>query len=355
MSGSDRSPRGMAMRMAMAAAEPFYAGAMLVRNKLYDKGALKTVKLPRPVISVGNLTTGGTGKTPMIRWLANWLRDEGRRVAVLSRGYKAAEGQMGDEQIMLDHQLNGPGHSMVVVRSDPDRIAGCEAVLAKYPGINVILLDDAFQHRKVARNIDIVLLSAMDPFGFGHVLPRGMLREPIRGLRRADAIVITHCEAVRTAVIEDIEKRIRISNPKAPIYRAAHKQTGLRTADVAASAPPDRSVKDLNAHQYYAFCGIGDPRLLHRYLGAIGGNYVGHRWKPDHHIYRSRELIDIRADALARGADILITTEKDWVKLSQLPDANIGNPPIWRIEVELKFQNDGDKQLSEQIRQAIAR
>jgi len=355
MSGSQRGSRAGAMRLALLAMEPFYAGAMLVRNKLYDKGMLKTVKLARPVISVGNLTTGGTGKTPMIRWLANWLRDEGRRVAVLSRGYKAAEGQMGDEQIMLDHQLNGPGQSMVIVRANPDRVAGAEAIIAKYPGINVILLDDAFQHRKVARNFDIVLVSALDPFGMGHVLPRGLMREPARGLRRADAIVMTHCEAVRTATLDDVEKRIRMLNPKASIYRATHKQTGLRTTGAAASAPPDRTMKDLLAHQYYAFCGIGNPQPLHRYLSSIGGNYVGHRWQPDHHIYRGRELADLRADALARDADLLITTEKDWVKIGQLPDAIIGNPPIWRLEVEMKLLNDGDKQLTEQIRRAIAR
>lgn len=354
MSGARRGPRAAATRMALRAAEPFYACAMSVRNRLYDKAMLKTVQLAKPVISVGNLTTGGTGKTPMIRWLAGWLRDEGRRVAILSRGYKAAQGQMGDEQVMLDRQLNGPGQSMVVVRSNPDRAASAGAILAKYPGINLFLLDDGFQHRKIRREFDIVLLSALDPFGYGHVLPRGLMREPAWGLRRATAIVITHCDCVKEAALTEIERRARLSNPKAPIYRAIHANGGLRTSGVAASSPPDRSMRDLLAHQYFAFSGIGNPRILHGALKALGGNYVGHRWLDDHHIYKGRELADLQADALAHGADLMITTEKDWVKVGQLPQATIGNPPIWRIDVELKFLDGGEMRLCEQIRQALA-
>ena len=262
---------------------------------------------------------------------------------------------MGDEQIMLDHQLNGPGQSMVIVRANPDRVAGAEAIIAKYPGINVILLDDAFQHRKVARNFDIVLVRRWIPLAWGSSAAWLDGRQPARGLRRADAIVITHCEAVRTAALEDIEKRVRLLNPKASIYRATHKQTGLRTTGAAVLAPPDRTMKDL--------LGARVLRVLrHWKSAAIASLSEFDRRK------LCRPSLETRSPHLPRQGigrpagrragprrDLLVTTEKDWVKIGQLPDAIIGNPPIWRLEVEMRLLNDGDKHLAEQIRQAIAR
>ena len=231
MSGSRRGLGAGALRLVLAGVEPVYAGAMVVRNRLYDAGISRSRDLRRPVISIGNLTAGGTGKTPMVRWLANRLRIQGHRVAVLSRGYKSAAGELGDEQIMLDRLLNGPGVEAIIMWANPDRMAAAEAALKSDSSVDVFVLDDGFQHRRVARQMDIVLLSAPEPFGFGHVLPRGLLREPVRGLRRAHAVVITHADEVAESDLLAIEKCVRQIHPTVPIHRAAHQPGGLRSAE----------------------------------------------------------------------------------------------------------------------------
>src|SRR5687768_1490731 len=195
MSGDDRRLSATLLRTALAAVEPFYSGAAAVRNRMYDSGVKATKSLPRPTISVGNITTGGTGKTPVVRWLAERLRDDGWRVAILSRGYKSKPGTLGDEQLMLDRALNGPAerHRVTLV-AHPDRLRGAREALRLRPDTDVFLLDDGFQHRRAGRDLDVVLVSATNPFGYGRVLPRGMLREPLGGLRRAGAFVITHAD-----------------------------------------------------------------------------------------------------------------------------------------------------------------
>ncbi|HSU68635.1 MAG TPA: tetraacyldisaccharide 4'-kinase, partial [Tepidisphaeraceae bacterium] len=205
------------VRSVLAIAEPFYSAAARLRNHSFDSGR-KTVKsLPRPVISIGNVTTGGTGKTPAVRWLAERLRDEGRHVAILSRGYKSVDAGLGDELTMLDRALNAPGKPAVLVRANPDRFIAGTRLLEQAPETNVFILDDGFQHRRLARNLDIVLINALEPFGFDHVLPRGMLREPLTSLRRADAIVVTHCDRVSAEAIGSVESTIRRYHPGVPL------------------------------------------------------------------------------------------------------------------------------------------
>src|SRR4051812_7733392 len=167
MSGEARGVGAAALRAAMSAAEPVYAAAVAARNRRFDRRPDLIASLPRPVVSVGNLSAGGTGKTPMIRWLAERLRERGHRPAVLSGGYKARPGELGDEQRMLDRQLNGAGQSEVFIRANPDRLAAGRAVLAEHPEADVVLLDDGFQHRRLARDLDIVLINATAPFGGG--------------------------------------------------------------------------------------------------------------------------------------------------------------------------------------------
>lgn len=191
LSGQDRSLSVRSLRSLMAITEPIYSTAMLARNAAYDRGILQTRKLPRPTVSVGNITTGGTGKTPVVIWLANRLREAGRRPAVLLRGYRATAG-FSDEQQVLNRNLNQNSESEIPVKANPNRIAGAAGVLHHHPNVDTFVLDDAFQHRKVHRNFDLVLINATDPFGYNHVLPRGLLREPLSGLGRATAFLLTH-------------------------------------------------------------------------------------------------------------------------------------------------------------------
>ncbi|HWE94388.1 MAG TPA: tetraacyldisaccharide 4'-kinase [Tepidisphaeraceae bacterium] len=349
MSGGRRGAPAMLARAALAAAEPFYAGAMVLRNRLYDAGIRPARPLGRPTICIGNLTAGGTGKTPMVRWLAGSLRDAGHTVAVLSRGYKSADGKPGDEQIMLDRCLNGPGTKPVAIFANPSRVNAAAGALRDNPAIDVFLLDDGFQHRAAGRDLDIVLLNATDPFGYGHVLPRGLLREPVRGLSRAGAVVITHADRVGEAELNGIEQRVRRHNPAVPIYRATHAPAGLRTPGVASAAAPDRTLEDLGTRRFFAFCGLGSPAALHHQFQSLGASYIGHHWFADHHPYTAHDLATLRAKAAAAGAGVLVTTEKDWAKIADLPGARDGSPEIWRLDVEIRFLAEGGSRLLEQV------
>ncbi|HZN68123.1 MAG TPA: tetraacyldisaccharide 4'-kinase [Tepidisphaeraceae bacterium] len=347
MSGEARGGVATLLRVATSAAEPFYSLAASARNRLFDIGAFRSVRLPRPVISVGNITTGGTGKTPLVRWLAAQLHDHGKRVAILSRGYKATPGTLGDEQLMLDRLLNGPGASnKVSIAANPDRVAAATALLRDRPETDLFILDDGFQHRRVRRELDLVVISATSPFGYGRVLPRGMLREPLRGLSRASAFVVTHADAADPAALERIEREVRRHNPDAPLYRAAHVQSALRR-DGGEVVPLDA----LRERAWFAFCGIGDPLAFLNQLQSAGGRRAGFHAFPDHYNYTPDDVATLKRDAAAAGADVLVTTEKDWAKLSRLPVAREtdGAVPIWRADVELQFMADDAARLWDQV------
>ncbi len=334
ISGQDRSwPAGLA-RLAAAAAEPAYATAMRVRNRLYDAGLKRTHDLGRPAVSVGNITTGGTGKTPVVAWLAGRLVQAGRRPAVLLRGYGSTGGGDGDEVRVLRRTLG----EAVPVHADPSRVAGAAAVLWDRPGVDLFLLDDAFQHRRAARSIDVVLVNAADPFGHDHVLPRGLLREPLGGLARADALVLTRCDAVPPERLTAIEAALRVRNRTAPIYHCDHVHVGLWLPVTGTEEP----VSTLADRPFFAIAGIGDPDALDAQLRRYGPAYAGHRWYADHHRYTAD---DVAALGPAAGATRLITTEKDWVKLADvLPPGT----DVAVLRLGLRFRaGEGDRLLDQ--------
>ena len=351
MSRREKGPRAALLRGALAVAEPFYAAAAVSRNWLFDTGLRKTTRLPRPVISVGNLTTGGTGKTPAVRWLAERLSDAGRRVGVVSRGYGATPGELGDEQLMLRRLLNESGAARdVAVVAHPDRVAAGRRLLGKRPEVDAIVLDDGFQHRRLARDLDIVLVSAANPFGYEHVLPRGMLREAPRGLVRAGAVILTHADRATEDQVLAIERRVRAHNATVPIYRAIHAPSALRVADDERPLPANA----LRGSRWFALSAIADPEAFVRQVRSIAGDGAGQRSFPDHNDYGGADLVAVRRDALAAGADAIVTTEKDWAKLRTLPGAVTGTPPIWRLDVVIRFTRDADEQrLWEQVLRVV--
>lgn len=351
MSGDERGARAALLRATLAAAEPVYGWVAAGRNKLFDAGLKKAHRLPRPVISVGNITTGGTGKTPVVRWVAERLRDDGRRVAVVARGYGAEPGQLGDEQVMLRRLLNGNGAAdPVIVVADPDRVAAAERVLSERPQVDAFVLDDGFQHRRLARDLDIVLVSATSPFGYGRLLPRGMLREPIGALRRAGAVVLTHADQVPAAELEGIEQRIGQFNPDVPVYRASHAHAALHTGAEGTTRP----LEELRTRSWFAVCGIGDPATFVRQLQSVGGRCAGYRWFSDHHHYTKADLADVRREAGAAGADVVVTTEKDWAKMESLAPVPGADVPVWRVDVQIQFAKDGEARLWDQVRRAAS-
>jgi tetraacyldisaccharide 4'-kinase len=337
------------MRAATAALEPGYASAMRLRNRLYDRGLLRSYPLGRPAISVGNLTAGGTGKTPVVRWLASAMRRRGHSPAILTRGYMRGSNIQSDEATMLHQQLNPPDLQPIAIEANPDRVAAAAAVLNRSPTTNLFILDDAFQHRRAQRDFDLVLIDATRPFGFNHVHPRGLLREPLSGLRRADALLITRADMATPDELQALTDKLRKWNADVPIFVSSHCHAGLLDDD-----GKPLPLELLGENPFFAFTGIARPDALDRQLQQWGKHYCGHRWFGDHHSYTEADLRSIIAEAQSRGATALVTTSKDAVKLQPWRTLyNDSRLPLWRLDLAVRFQGNDEERLLKQISDAM--
>lgn len=341
MSGEARGVGPTSLRALLSVAEPAYATVMRARNALYQSGLKRSHKLAQPVISVGNLTAGGTGKTPVVRWLATQLAE--LKPAILMRGYRAEQTGVSDEAAMLQSQLA----DIVTVEAQRDRFAGAAAVLSRRPETRVFLLDDGFQHRRVKRDFDLVLINALEPFGYGHVHPRGLLREPLAGLKRASAFIITRVDQATPDDVTRIESHLRRYNTAAPIFHASHKLTSL--VDASDTSQP---IETLRGKRVFAFCGIGSPQAFFTALRSHT-DLVGEHAFPDHAAYARDDIAALASAAKTSGADLLVTTEKDWSKLKSLPEANASIPPIARVDMDIRFRADDGERLLSLIRSKL--
>ncbi|HMB02364.1 MAG TPA: tetraacyldisaccharide 4'-kinase, partial [Isosphaeraceae bacterium] len=261
--GEARGPAARAARAGLGLAAGGYRWAVALRNLGYDRGWRAVHRAAVPVLSVGNLTLGGTGKTPMVEWVARWYRRHGLRVAILSRGYGPGAG-MNDEGRVLEENLPEVPHLQGRDRAALARIAVEELET------QLIVLDDGLQHRRLARDLDLVLLDALDPFGTGRMFPRGLLREPLGALRRAGVVVLSRADLIDGA-------------RRAAIRAAAERRAGpLRWAEAriaprdlvdaeGGSSPPS----GLAGRAVVAFCGIGNPEGFRRTLAPLCGEVRG--------------------------------------------------------------------------------
>ncbi len=275
------------------------------------------------MISVGNITTGGTGKTPLVAWIVNFLKLRGSEVkpAILTRGYRA-EGGQSDEATLLERLTGVP----VIVNAD--RVAGAAAAVAA--GANVLVMDDGFQHRRLKRDLDIVTIDATCPFGFEKVLPRGLLREPLSALKDCQVIVITRCDQVSGAALADIKNRLSRLAPTAIIAESVVKPVSISGAD--GKCEPASS---LAGKKIWAFCGLGNPEAFYRTLSDLRAQLVGQTTFNDHHAYSAADLHFLTQQAQSAGADLVITTSKDAVKL-----AGLGNELVQKIhwlQIDVEF------------------
>jgi len=308
-----------------------YKIAVGLRNFCYDKHLLRTVDVGAPVISVGNITTGGTGKTPLVIWLCRFLERRPLRCAVLTRGYRVAGAGFADEPVILARSC--PGAKIVV---NPDRVEAARKI-ASESGADVLVMDDGFQHRRLKRDLDIVAVDATCPFGYGRVLPAGLLREPVKALRRADAVVITRYDQVTTEQVRRLQKQIEQIAPQMVIAKAVHKH-------LCAKAAKGRtlSISELKEKVIFAFCGVGNPDAFMNRLKEYGLNVVGSKVYSDHHDYSSEDISGIYDEARKRGADLILSTEKDWVKSSLLVPRD-DDIIFAYLAVELEFIDGVDK------------
>jgi tetraacyldisaccharide 4'-kinase len=342
IAGRSNGPLASATRGMLAAAEMPYAWIMQLRNRRYDAPS-RTFDLGRPTVSVGNITAGGTGKTPVVHWLASRLLEQGQRPAVLMRGYRKAGATGSDEQRMLQTLLPA-----VPVEANPDRIAGARDLLARADQTTCFILDDGFQHRRARRNVDLVLIHAAEPFGFGHVHPRGLLREPLGGLRRASAILLTHAsEPSPEAVLRTQEIIGQYSS--APVFHCDHVNLTLRPADDGRSV----ELSDLAKMPFVLFAGIGQPQTLAGSLRRFALSYRGERFFDDHHHYTEADLVGLAELCRASRAEALVTTEKDFAKLQELIAKVPQLPPIFRLQLQIRFWEHEEFALLEMITAAL--
>jgi tetraacyldisaccharide 4'-kinase len=305
ISGQRRDPMAVLLRWGLSVGEWPYCLATAVRNRRYDRGRAEVCRVGVPVVSVGNLTAGGTGKTPLVAWLARWFRQQGVRVSLISRGYGAQYGSRNDEARELEWRLPDVPHLQ-----HPDRVAAAEIAIAELE-TQLIILDDAFQHRRIARDLDIVLIDATEPFGYDHLLPRGLLRESVRGLHRADAIVLSRCDLVSAARRTELQQHVRRWAPAATWVEMVQQPAGWLTA-----SGQRRPVDDLKSARVLAFCGIGNPEAFRQTLARLGCQLSDFRAFPDHHAYDAASVQQLVDWATHSDATAIVCTHKDLVKLT---------------------------------------
>lgn len=344
--------RASALRAILRALSWIYAGIVQARLALYRARVLKASPPGVPVVSVGNLTVGGTGKTPLVEKMARDLAEAGRRVVILSRGYKSRRkpllarlfqktrgrsdlfaprivsdgasllldsSEAGDEPFMLASNLRG-----VPVVVDRDRVKAAALAIAEF-GAEVLLLDDGFQYLRLARGVEIALVDRQAPFGTGYLLPRGTLREPPKNLRRATHIFLTKCDGTPH---EDLIAQIRRWNRTAEIIECTHRPLHLRNFFTGQTLPLER----LHGLKIGAMSGIARPESFEGALRQLGAHLELTKRFADHHRFSTREVEDFLRRCARRSLEAVVITEKDAVRIPRIPEPEI---PLLYLRVEI--------------------
>ena len=384
------------LRLLLGVAACGYSLVIRLRNLLYSKGWFKTHRVNAAVISIGNITTGGTGKTPLVAWLCNEiaqnpkLKTENCQCAVLTRGYKATQNSKLKTQNYFDEPaILAQSCPQAKVMVNPDRVAGAAEAISF--GANVLIMDDGFQHRRLARDLDIVAIDATMPFGFGRMLPAGLLREPITALKRAAAVVITRSDQVTEPQLTEIENRIRNIKADIVIARSIHAPVSVQccesrsfparqsiSAHTPVTPPPvppahpvipakagiqkrvdvdscfrrndatskqtraNENLEQLKGKKIFAFCGIGNPEAFLNTLKALGADLLGSAVFDDHYLYTQACLDEISKQAQHLKADLVLTTQKDWTKIAPLL-TDEKHLLFAFLAVEIRFQTGQDR------------
>ncbi|MDZ4852951.1 MAG: tetraacyldisaccharide 4'-kinase [Pirellulaceae bacterium] len=313
------------IRLVLFLASQLYALVVKSRNWLYDRGWKKAFVAPVPVISIGNLTVGGTGKTPTVAMLAQWFRRRDIRVAILSRGYGAGADGRNDEARELEGKLDDVPHLQ-----DPDRCASA-TIACEELATQILLLDDGFQHRRLARNLDVVLLDASEPFGYGFLLPRGLLREGIRSLRRAHIVMLTRCDIVAAQRLADIRTQVQRIAPKIVWVETEHRPSKLKN-----TSGEEQSIEWLEDRKCFVFSAIGNPSAFLETVRKCGAVIVDSHAFQDHHAFTSSDVQLLR-DAVKSNPNIecVLCTGKD---LAKIDISVLGERPLWMLEIAMTIR-----------------
>lgn len=333
---------------------------------IYEKGVIKKYKkterrayrMPIPVISVGNITAGGTGKTPCILKLAEMLRQKNYHPSILSRGYKSGLEKVGGvvsdgRSLLVSQKMAGDEPYMMAlkIRDVPvfvgrNRIESAKKAIKL--GADVLLLDDGFQYWNMKRDLDIVLIDCTNPFGYGYSLPRGLLREPMEALRRAHTFILTKSEQVDTSVKADIKKRLFRLAPQALVLESSHSPSSIVLFKKWKKGIKEDCLSLQQGKKAFILSGIGNPGSFNETALEAGLSPVGNMSLSDHHTYTSVDIEVAEMEAVRSGADLIVVTEKDAVKMLSLNKAENSKIPLYVLEIEMKFSKDGEEQLQKQ-------
>ncbi|MFW5855714.1 MAG: tetraacyldisaccharide 4'-kinase [Bacillota bacterium] len=323
-----------------------------IRSFLYKSGILETKKMNTPVLSVGNITTGGTGKTPLVESLARRLKERDYKVVIISRGYrskgnkpiivadekeiKVDQEKAGDEVFMLASHLPG-----VPVLCGKDRTMTARLAEKEF-NPDIIIADDAFQHWSLGRDLDLVVVDALNPFGHNHLLPRGLLREPLTALSRADIFIVTRSERVDSEELDRLKGRLRSYNKEAEIIFSQHKpfQLGAIACSREEGFYP---AKELEEKKILALSGIGSPGSFVRGLNELQAEVVETINYPDHYQYNEEDIMDIAMKAQLNEVEWVVTTEKDAVKFDQDMCSNLRKMEVELYSLDIDLDIDEDR------------
>lgn len=348
LSGRRAGPVAAALQLVLWPISIFYHLVISFRNFLYSSKLLKARQVKAVVISIGNITTGGTGKTPLVIWLCRFLAAENIACAILTRGYKTAETEDApdytDEPAIFKENCK---KAKVIV--NPDRVAGANRAVSEFAA-EVLVMDDGFQHRRLARDLDIVTIDATRPFGYGKMLPAGLLREPPGSLKRASAVVITRCNQINHVKLHLIERKLRSLNPNMTIARTIHRPVCVKLLKSAETRKI--GLDKIKNKRVFAVCGIANPDAFLKTVKKVTAEPAGSKIYNDHHNYTAGDIAEILDDAGALKAELIISTEKDFSKITGFigPENDID---FAYLAVELEFIT-GKEQITQLIQKTVS-
>ena len=331
VSGKTNGVAASCARAGLSVASVGYRSAVALRNGLFDLGLKPAHRATVPVISIGNITTGGTGKTPLVALVCQLLLQANQRPGIVSRGYRSVDDSGNDEKLVLKILCPDTPHEQ-----NPDRVAAAKILTSLIDGagrqrVSAIVMDDGFQHRRLHRDLNIVLIDATNPFGYGRVLPRGLLREPLSSLKRADVAIITRSDLATETTLAKIEDAVIGAAPKLTncILRVVFQPTSLRRRDGSLM-----QLNDAAATNVHLMAGIGNPEAFQATATQAGMHVEGTSWFPDHHHYSNADIEQVMQQAAASNGTLVVTTLKDLVKLP----ANCDN--VVALEIAAAFPNE---------------
>ena len=336
VSGKTTGVAASCARAGLSVASVGYCFAVAFRNGLFDRGLKPAHRSTVPVISIGNITTGGTGKTPLVALVCQLLIQADQHPGIVSRGYRSVDGNANDEKLVLNILCPEAPHEQ-----NPDRVAAAKFLTSLLDSagrnrVNAIVMDDGFQHRRLHRDLNIVLIDATNPFGYGHLLPRGLLREPLSALKRADVAIITRSDLASEPALARIEDAVIAAAPKLAdrILRVVFQPTSLRRRDGSMMLLSDAAVTNV-----HLMAGIGNPEAFQTTAVRAGMHVIGTSWFPDHHHYSNADFDQVQHQAAASNGAFVVTTLKDLVKLP----ASCGN--VAALEIAAVFPDSRHLEL----------